>query len=52
MNNYEKEVEDIKQELSVDLLPKYLTQVQQYRLIQAMLEDIREEENKLADNTW
>ncbi len=51
MNNYETEVVKLKAELGVDLLPKYLTLSQQHRLMQAMIEDIREEENKLADNT-
>jgi hypothetical protein len=51
MNNYEEEILRLKEELGVDLLPKYLTPTQQHRLMQSMLEDIQEEESKLADNT-
>lgn len=51
MNNYEEEVVKLKEELGVDLLPKYLTQDQQKKLFQAILKDIWEEENKLASNS-
>lgn len=51
MDNYEIEILKLKEELGVDLLPKYLTPNQQHRLVQAMLKDIQEEETKLANNS-
>lgn len=46
MNNYEKEVLKLKEQLGVDLLPKYLTPSQQVILLQAILKDIKEKDNK------
>lgn len=51
MDNYEIEILELKEELGVDLLPKYLTLNQQHRLVQAMIRDIQEEETKLANNS-
>lgn len=51
MDNYEIEILKLKEELGVDLLPKYLTPNQQHRLVKAMLKDIQEEETKLANNS-
>lgn len=46
MTNYEKEVIKLKQELGVDLLPKYLTPSQQLVLLRAMIKDLEEKEDK------
>lgn len=44
LNHYEKEILKIKEELGVDLLPKYLTPSQQMTLLQAMVKDLKEKE--------
>lgn len=50
-SNYEIEVIKLKEFLGVDLLPKYLTPIQQVILLQAMLKDIQEEDDKIENNT-
>lgn len=46
MNNYDKEVLKLTEELGVELLPKYLTPSQQVTLLQAMVKDIKEKDDE------
>lgn len=44
ISNVDKELKKLREELRVELLPKYLTQEQQKRLLKAYLEDLKDEE--------
>lgn len=44
MANVDKELKKLREELRVELLPKYLTQEQQKRLLKAYMKDLKEEE--------
>ena len=43
MSNVDKELKKLREELSVELLPKYLTP-EQHRLLKAYMEDLKDEE--------
>ena len=44
MSNVDKELKKLREELRVELLPKYLTPEQQKRLLKAYVEDLKDEE--------
>ena len=44
MCNVDNELKKLREELRVELLPKYLTPEQQKRLLKAYMEDLKDEE--------
>jgi len=44
MSNVDKELKKLREELRVELLPKYLTPEQQQRVLKAYVEDLKDEE--------
>ena len=44
MSNVDKELKKLREELRVELLPKYLTPEQQHRVLKAYMEDLKDEE--------